>query len=274
METDFPAAHSMDSCWFGVDKDGRVGFFDTGEAGAQPSAGLVGRAAELAAPRLARALPTCDTLVDLRGRRLPYRKGGGLRHELFGMPVPTVMFLDSLDPVRADLAAGRATELKAKDGYAVVWPGLDDGLYERFHEGKPGLCRGCYSRFNLMRGDPDDPRPNLARHGIYTFGTLGTNATAYPYGLSEVPTVPVHVDQLPPDLRVKVREVTFERVSFAETPVFQPAEHMPCVSYDGSYEDMKGKSHSLPGVVDDEVSEAALRRYMEMRGLTEDEPEE
>ncbi len=274
METDFPAAHSMESCWFGVDKDGRVGFFDTGEAGAQPSAGLVGRAAELAAPRLARALPTCDTLVDLRGRLLPYRKGGGLKHTLFGMPVPTVMFLDSLDPVRDDLAAGRATEVKAKDGYAVLWAGLDDRTYNRFHKGKPELCRGCYVRFNLMHGDPDDPRPNLARYGVYTFGPLGTNATAYPYGLTEAPVVPVHVDQLPPDLRAKVREVTFDQVSFAETPVFQPAEHVPCVSYDGAYEDMTGKSHSLPGVVDDEVSEAALRRYLEMRGLNPDDVEE
>ena len=190
------------------------------------------------------------------------------------MPFPTVMFLDSLDPVRADLAAGRATELKAKEGYAVVWTGLDDGVYERFHKGKPELCRGCYLRFNLMRGDPDDPRPNLARHGIYTFDALGTNATAYPYGLTEVPAVPVHVDQLPPDLRAGVREVTFDRISFAETPVFQPAEHVPCVSYDGSYEDMTGRSQPLPGIVDDGEVEEAVRRYMELRGLTEDEPGE
>jgi hypothetical protein len=70
MDADFPAAHSMDSCWFGVDKDGRIGFFDTGEAGARPTAGLVGRAAELAAPRLVRALPTCDTLVDFAADRV------------------------------------------------------------------------------------------------------------------------------------------------------------------------------------------------------------
>ena len=79
---------------------------------------------------------------------------------------------------------------------------------------------------------------------------------------------------LPPDVRARIREVTFDRVSFAETSVFQPAEHLPCVSYEGSYEDMTGKSHSLPGVVDDEVSEAALRRYLEMRGLSPDDVEE
>lgn len=35
---DFPAAHSMDSEWFGVDAHGRVAYFDTGENGPLPHA--------------------------------------------------------------------------------------------------------------------------------------------------------------------------------------------------------------------------------------------
>ena len=35
-EVDYPAAHSMDSCWFAVDLDGNVAMFDTGEGGALP----------------------------------------------------------------------------------------------------------------------------------------------------------------------------------------------------------------------------------------------
>src|SRR5262245_40565681 len=34
---DFPAAHSMDTTWFAVDRDGHVGVFDSGEPGAAPS---------------------------------------------------------------------------------------------------------------------------------------------------------------------------------------------------------------------------------------------
>ncbi|MDX9719200.1 MAG: hypothetical protein RBU37_00530 [Myxococcota bacterium] len=33
---DYPAGHSMDSGWFILDEDGRLGYFDTGEAGAIP----------------------------------------------------------------------------------------------------------------------------------------------------------------------------------------------------------------------------------------------
>jgi hypothetical protein len=36
MEADYPAAHSMDTTWFAVDKDGNVGMFRSGENGAVP----------------------------------------------------------------------------------------------------------------------------------------------------------------------------------------------------------------------------------------------
>ena len=36
MSDDFPAAHSMDTQWFAVDKNGLVGYFSTGSAGAVP----------------------------------------------------------------------------------------------------------------------------------------------------------------------------------------------------------------------------------------------
>ncbi len=36
MEQDFPAAHSMDTHWFAVDRDGRVAVFDSNESGPVP----------------------------------------------------------------------------------------------------------------------------------------------------------------------------------------------------------------------------------------------
>ncbi len=36
MDADFPAAHSMDTQWFAVDRDGHVALFVTGEAGSMP----------------------------------------------------------------------------------------------------------------------------------------------------------------------------------------------------------------------------------------------
>jgi hypothetical protein len=38
MDADFPAAHSMDTAWYAVDRDGHVGVFVTGPEGALPQA--------------------------------------------------------------------------------------------------------------------------------------------------------------------------------------------------------------------------------------------
>jgi len=269
MSDDFPAAHSMDSCWFAVDKDGRVGFFQTGEAGAQPTRGLFGPAAEWAGRRVAREVPAADFEVDLRGRLLPYLKGGGIRHLFGGADWPILMFLDSLDPVREALAAGRATEVKARSGFAVFWDGMTEAEYERLHARKPAVCQGCFWQFELGE-EPEDRTPNLSAHGVYVFSALGGNASANPYGVQLVPSRPVHVDQLSPDLRARLKEVRFEAVSFANTAVFQPAEHLPCTAYEPAYTDMKGRMHPLPDA-DDLPPDEYLQRLDEMIGPDEDD---
>jgi hypothetical protein len=42
MGADYPAAHSMDTEWFAVDRDGQVAFFVTGEAGSVPNGAAEG----------------------------------------------------------------------------------------------------------------------------------------------------------------------------------------------------------------------------------------
>ena len=71
MEPDFPAAHSMDSCWFAVDRDGFVAYFSTGEAGAMPETGYQGEEASGLEDILIRDLPVGDVLHDPNGHRLP-----------------------------------------------------------------------------------------------------------------------------------------------------------------------------------------------------------
>lgn len=58
MEHNFPAAHSMDTTWFGVDRDGRVGLFETGEDGIVPEDAHAAEApADLFGPMLAGRVP-------------------------------------------------------------------------------------------------------------------------------------------------------------------------------------------------------------------------
>src|SRR5215213_2973275 len=197
MDADFPAAHSMDSCWFAVDQDGRVGFFQTREGGAQPTRGLFGYPAESARRRVAREIPAGTFQVDLRGYLLPYLTGGVIRHLHGGSEWPVLMFLDSLDSVRAEVDSGVAVQVKARDGFAVLWPDLPEPDYQNLHRGRPAVCRGCFWQFDTFEVAGEEPRPNLARHGVYVFAALGGNAAANPYGVQLIPAAPVHVDQLP-----------------------------------------------------------------------------
>ncbi len=198
METDFPAAHSTDSCWFAIDKDGRVGFFQTGEAGAYPRLCLFGEAAQEVETRLVEVIPAGESQVDRRGRLLPAMEGGGMWHVFGSSEWPVIMFLDSLEPVREALSTGRATEFKAREGFAILWRDMTQAEYDRFHLPRHGICRGCNWRF--------EDRENLAEHGVYSFSTLGGNVTAFRYGLQELPTNPIHVDQLPPEIRGRVSD--------------------------------------------------------------------
>jgi hypothetical protein len=64
-------------------------------------------------------------------------------------------------------------------------------------------------------------------------------------------------------LRARLKEVQFENISFADNPVFQPAEHVPCTAYEGTYTDMKGRSHALPPA-EDMPPDEYLRRLEEI----------
>src|SRR5262245_16205174 len=70
MDADFPAAHSMDTTWFATDRDGRIGYFESGSAGAVPRDALSGPAAERVQEQLTQ---------EARAARCPTIGGGANR---------------------------------------------------------------------------------------------------------------------------------------------------------------------------------------------------
>jgi hypothetical protein len=50
-----------------------------------------------------------------------------------------------------------------------------------------------------------------------------------PYSRTVAPDAPLHVDQLPPDLRRRCKQVRFAGVRFSESSLLQPLEHFECV---------------------------------------------
>ncbi len=245
MDNDYPCAHSMDTCFFAVDRDGHVAIFDTGEAGAVPAAALSGEEADDVRQLIAQ-LPRVAVLEDPSGCSHPgSARGIGVHNGAFGSNYPLVMFLNSLHPVREEIAAGRAVEMPASEGVAVLFQNLPAELSQRLHES--GACRGCDWRFADM-----EFRPDLAAHGLYCYGHLTENWISGPYGRERQPAQPIHVDQLPPRIRETVRSMRFETLCFAETPHIQPVEHTECISWESAYIDVAGKHiRPLPGREDE-----------------------
>ena len=250
MENDYPAAHSMDTCFFAVDRDGHVACFDTGEAGAVPTGALAGEEADEVRQQLAQ-LPRVEVLLDPSGCSHPSRAQGVSSHwgEL-GSDHSLLMFLASLDPVRDEIAAGRAVELPASEGVAVLFRTLPQKLAKKLHDS--GACRGC----NFHHDNIEELSPDMAAHGLFMYTHLTENWIAGPYGRECQPAQPIHVDQLPPRIRKAVQAMRFDSLCFAQTPHIQPVEHADCFSWEPAYMDVTGKHiRPIPGK-EDEYAEA------------------
>jgi hypothetical protein len=72
-----------------------------------------------------------------------------------------------------------------------------------------------------------DPRDLCLLVGMYYFDYDEEYDPIGPYSRNVAPEVPLHVDQLPPELRRRCRQVTFP-VRFDEIDRLQPLEHVGC----------------------------------------------
>lgn len=250
MENDFPAAHSMDTCFFAVDRDGHVAIFDTGEAGAVPNQACSGSAAYELRERLRAIAPRTEVIYSLEGRVCPGRGDAeGERH----LPDSTdswaiIMFLSSTQPVQHLIDQGQCRVVPSTEENCVIFDaGCPSSLFHQLHDER--ICKGCFHWWG--RFDEQEGRLPPAASGIYEYSHLTENWIAGPYGCDQVPAVPLHVDQLPPRFREQVKMMKFEDLCFGETPHIQPVEHVPCVSWGTSYLDITGKeARPLPGMED------------------------
>jgi hypothetical protein len=244
--SDYPAAHSMDACWFAVDKDGHVAYFDTGESGAMPEAGVTGEEGFELRDRLVRLLSPGEALHDPRGRSLPGEPAGPLPDG-----IPALVFLTSLAPAQTDIEAGRATVVRATEGYAVAYRQLTAAQSRRLRDS------GAVIGWTYHHDGPDQ---GLARYGIYEYEHLCENWIAGPYGRDRVPARRLHVDQLPAEIRRELKAAQLSGLSFADTVHLQPVEHWPCGSWEPAWLGTDGVIRPFP----DRIEEYE-QMYEEMR---------
>jgi hypothetical protein len=236
MEHDYPAAHSMDTAWYAVDRDGHVAFFWSGESGAVPE----GVPQDLNLDPVTAARPAGEIVFDLKGLLLPSREPPAGHHIRLTRDEEqrVLLFLQAADAVRDELAAGSARLFPATAGVGVYFDRLPREVAARLHDA--GQCLGCFYSYEagLFTSNPErDP----ATMGLFVYDHLCENWTSGPYGRVRVPRSPLHVDQLPPAIREQVLRVRFPTLCFQDTTHIQPVEHMACASWEQDYLTADGK---------------------------------
>ncbi|MBL8799551.1 MAG: hypothetical protein JNM56_37055 [Planctomycetia bacterium] len=248
MDADFPAAHSMDATWFAVDRDGHVAMFDTGEAGAVPISAEPIEDPTAVLTSLASAFST-EVIHDLQGRLQPGEREVPHFALQFGDRAGAALFfLKSLDPVKTELEQRRGVAFPAVQGHAVALFHAATPLVRQLHQ--DGLCLGCFWYYHNPTGvvDEEERLRDVARLGIFSYSHLTENWISGPYGREKLPRTPLHVEQLPPEVRRTVKQMKFGTLCFAETPHIQPAEFDDCTSWEHAYLSSDGKTiRAIPG---------------------------
>jgi hypothetical protein len=248
-DADYPAAHSMDTTWFAVDRDGHVACLQSWESGSVPEAAghEPGEGARLLEEFGAASELRTEVVYALDGMLIPGLQPGGehlwTADNAASDPRDILMFLASLDPVREELASGLAVPLPSRGVAAVRFKVLTRAISARLHES--GACLSCFTPLLVMK---EDQSPAALGFYSYSHFSLVENWLSGPYGLLLRPRAPIRVEQLPPPLRAAAERVRFDGIRFEETPRLQPVDFARCQSWEFAYLDADGTTiRGIPG---------------------------
>ena len=253
--SDFPAAHSMDTRWFAIDRDGHVALMESGEGGAVPTDG--------ASQDL--GYTQTEQLISLLGAA-PMPTAGMHASGPFG----DFVMLGDADAIKK--IAGSASKrddgaVRAHFGFEVPAAGVFDKvkriLFERANPGsafrrvhEAGACGGC------VRDDRDDSEAMSVAERLGLFFYDGPAGIAEPYERAHVPEHPLDAARIG-ELAAKLPRFSG---SFASQERLQPVEHWKEVAaWSAAYVGSDGIVRCVPG------SEARYaKEYEQLREEFED----
>jgi hypothetical protein len=253
---DYPAAHSMDTEWFGIDANGNIAIFDSGEGGAIPNSNYKLRqeaqldgldafllemaknnenrllklniAGELVAKSL--SLNECDRVVLSAGRIVGTPNGPQIKTDKpTGSPVLDGWLLHlACDDVISQL------QIEENDyNYAVRFAGEATIVYVR--ECKIQTLQTLITEGKVLAGkllrNYHNGLASLFGFFIYEHDDSGAQI---PYTCIGKPLVPLCLDDLPEPLQDLVSWIWFDRLQFLDSEIIQPIEHMRCDTWGGN----------------------------------------
>jgi hypothetical protein len=242
MDPDYPAAHSMDTTWFAVDRQGHVAVFSTGQLGAVAAHAPGPEDAAEAYDRLQEIGPHTTLLYDRSPAAAPHADIITIHTWWPDVRIDDdeqlLMFLPSLAPVASELTRGDCRLVRATDGVAVLWRRLSQERGDALHAAR--MCLHCRMHWADLYSKPG--RAQMGERGVYVYDQLDCYSAAGLYARTEAPHEPLRIAELPRAAQSVVGRVRFDHLSFVEQALIQPMSHMPCVTWTPDWVGSDGKT--------------------------------
>ncbi len=260
MTTVYPAAHSMDTEWFALDRDGFLAFFNSDETGAVPVCFQAIGSASFES-FLEEVLPLnprgeIEVAVDLEPLMKMLKGPERLVDDVIDLPPPgytsgyeCLFHLRNEDVLDSIKEKGVIIRFKDErvvayvDKFSLYWvrQALERdeilGFYKPVDDLIPFLCKAL---------------------GLFLYEEEWS-APALPYARLHCPEEPLHCSLMEEAGREKLAKVTFNDLSFAEREAIQPPEHMDSVLWRPySWIGTDGRIHEGE---DDGVGPKVVKRY-------------
>jgi hypothetical protein len=214
---DYPAAHSMDSAWFAVDRTGLVALFETGEAGAMPESAVTlydpGMGDDDTVGEALREALVCEWL---RRAGAPQLEG---KDEL-ARAVEGDRFLVALGNAEEATAAG----LRPAGEVWLTAAGTSPAALKKLRELASYVGSRKLDLYDVMFSDEFSGM--FVRFGNDDYGVPGA------YTRDHVPDDPLRREHLDPDLVGKLDHIDVEFTTLAELQLADHFDEDECFSWD------------------------------------------
>jgi len=220
---DYPAAHSMDTIWFAVDKNGHVGMFTSGEAGAVPLESEAGNCGpHIEYDKLGAVATRQDSTLNLNLRMF-------MKHPL--LLKGKVATWEELPDKIYCLVLRHTTPLKMKHAPdSITTP---DGTFsEMYRCDKLDLLKR-YDSGEITHIWADTTLIELIGVFEYSQGEKWESWIAGPYERERAPLKPITISDLSPDTYSK--PIVLKDSDFTTDLKIQPAESIPCQFWNNEF---------------------------------------
>lgn len=240
---DYPAAHSMDTEWFAVDRGGRVAVLDSLEAGAVPVEHLEAQGTQTSSWDLLDGLPVDEhgwrTVEWMAGQQVAgnaTRRAVEEAHQHWQGYTPGRvhdLLLVLSHPVPVAYFAAKGPNARFAGEPLVVY--MDDvsaaALVDALRDGVVTGGRGV---------DPAEELPSWLGMFRYEHGDPWENHSAGPYRRETVPESTVRLEQLPEGVARRTVKID---VDFSDSEWLQPIEHATCAAWSRRWVSSDGEQH-------------------------------